>query len=509
MAYTSLYRKYRPSTFNTLFGQDHVVRCLVNQIVTGNIGHAYLFTGSRGTGKTSAAKIFARAINCLSPENGSPCGKCDVCLALSSPSSLDVVEIDAASNNGVDEIRELRENVKYPPVNGKFKVYIIDEVHMLSGSAFNALLKTLEEPPAHAVFILATTEVHKLPATILSRCMRFDFRLIADKELADNMARILAEEGREADSGAIRAIAEAGQGSVRDMLSAADMCLAYSTGRLTEADVLEVLGASDKSAVLSLIVKMLSGQTGEALVMGEDMLKNGRGVNMLVRDINAMLRDMLILKNNPKYDLMLGSDLTSTILATVANIESEALLGTLELFCRLDGELRYSVQPRILFDSTVARACMPRSDFSLNGLLNRVNALEKGGVAPAVVQTVVPTQPPVPEPQAKAEDKPSAMTMFGRVISGLRVKGMMALVAAASRMRSPKFDGEVLTVCCDDVADYRIISIPENKREIETCLKELWGSNIKFAIQEPKGSTDEADLNKIKILAESDVLKLL
>lgn len=505
MAYTSLYRKYRPQTFETLFGQDHVVRCLVNQVMTGNIGHAYLFTGSRGTGKTSTAKIFARAINCLSPENGSPCGKCAVCQALSGQNSLDVVEIDAASNNGVDEIRELRDNVKYPPVNGKYKVYIIDEVHMLTGSAFNALLKTLEEPPAHAVFILATTEVYKLPATILSRCMRFDFRLVSDAELAENMTRILNAEGRRAEPGAIRAIAEAGQGSVRDMLSAADMCMAYSTDVLTESDVLEVLGASDKSAVLDLIVKILRGDTGSALVSGENMLKGGRGVNMLVRDVNAMLRDMLILKSDKSYDLMMGTDLKNAVLSAIEKTETEVLLCVLELFCRLDGELRYSVQPRILFDATVARACMPRSDFSLNGLINRVSALEKGVVSTPVQQQVVPAV----QARASHEEKPSAMMLFGKVISALRARGMMALVAAASRMRSPKFDGDVLSVKCDDLADYRIICIPENKREIESCIKDIAGKTVTFEVLEPSGSTEEADLNKLKVLAESDVLKLL
>ena len=196
MAHISLYRKYRPDTFEGVFGQDHIVRTLKNQVKTGNVSHAYLFTGTRGTGKTSTARIFARAINCEHPVDGSPCGKCDCCKEAANPACLDILEIDAASNNGVDEIRDLREKVKYPPVTLKYKVYIIDEVHMLSTPACNALLKTLEEPPKHAVFILATTEVHKLPATILSRCMRFDFRLVSAELLAKNLADIFDKEGR-------------------------------------------------------------------------------------------------------------------------------------------------------------------------------------------------------------------------------------------------------------------------------------------------------------------------
>ena len=240
MAYQALYRKFRPSGFKGLVGQDHIVRTLTNQIETGRVGHAYLFCGTRGTGKTSTAKIFAKAINCLSPVDGSPCGTCEVCKALSDPSSLDILEMDAASNNKVENVREIREKIQYPPVSGKYKVYIIDEVHMLTTEAFNALLKTLEEPPKHAVFILATTESHKLPATILSRCMRFDFRLVPTKEIARLVASIYDEVGKEYDKDAVMAIARSGNGSVRDALSIADICVSYRDSKLTYNDVLEV-----------------------------------------------------------------------------------------------------------------------------------------------------------------------------------------------------------------------------------------------------------------------------
>lgn len=211
MAYQALYRTFRPSTLDGLVRQEHIVKILANQIETGRVGHAYLFCGPRGTGKTSTAKIFAKAINCLHPVNGSPCGKCEVCKALADPANLDISEIDAASNNSVNEMRDLREKVQYPPVSARFKVYIIDEVHMLSDSAFNALLKTLEEPPKHAVFILATTEPHKLPATILSRCMRFDFKLIPQEDIEEHLKKILQEIGKEYEDEAVSAIARAGQ----------------------------------------------------------------------------------------------------------------------------------------------------------------------------------------------------------------------------------------------------------------------------------------------------------
>ena len=233
MAYLALYRRFRPSGFDSLVGQDHVVRTLVNQIKTDKVGHAYLFCGARGTGKTSAAKIFARAINCLSPVNGSPCGKCEVCKALADGANLDIVEMDAASNNKVENVREIRDKIQYPPVSGRYKVYIIDEVHMLTTEAFNALLKTLEEPPKHAVFILATTEVHKLPSTILSRCMRFDFRLIPTAQIAEHIAKIYREIGKDFEPAAVQEIARAGAGSIRDALSVADICVSYREGKLT------------------------------------------------------------------------------------------------------------------------------------------------------------------------------------------------------------------------------------------------------------------------------------
>ena len=238
MKYVALYRKYRPTTFDEVIGQDHIINTLRNQILQDKVSHAYLFTGTRGTGKTSTAKIFARAVNCPNSKqhNGNPCGDCVVCNTQGA-ANLDIIEMDAASNNGVDYARDIREKVQYPPVNGRYKVYIIDEVHMLSVGAFNALLKTLEEPPAHALFILCTTEVHKIPATILSRCMRFDFRLVPTPVLMNHVCKIYDAEGKQYTREAAQAIAQAGEGSVRDCVSIADRCYSVSTGKLTYDDV--------------------------------------------------------------------------------------------------------------------------------------------------------------------------------------------------------------------------------------------------------------------------------
>ena len=296
MAYLALYRKYRPTTFEGLIGQEHIVKTLVNQIKSERLGHAYLFTGTRGTGKTSAAKIFAKAINCLNPVNGSPCGKCESCMALNDPSNIDVVEIDAASNNGVNEIRDLREKVQYPPVSCKYKVYIVDEVHMLTGAAFNALLKTLEEPPKHAVFILATTEVHKIPATILSRCMRFDFRLISTEKIAKLISNIYDEQGKAYEKEAVFALAKAGDGSIRDALSIADIAISYNADKLTYDDVMEILGSSNAQLLTAFVKETLSSNTGKVLDIIDQLASLGKSMGVLTKDVCAMIRDLLVVK---------------------------------------------------------------------------------------------------------------------------------------------------------------------------------------------------------------------
>lgn len=253
MSYTALYRKFRPNTFASVIGQEHIIKTIKNQILTNRVSHAYLFCGTRGTGKTSTAKIFARAINCLSPKNGNPCNHCELCTAALENRSMNVIEIDAASNNGVDNIREIREEVKYPPTQGYYKVYIIDEVHMLSSGAFNALLKTLEEPPAHIVFILATTDPQKVPATILSRCQRFDFHRITTEEITQTLLNYMKTENIDVEEQALHYIARLGDGSMRDALSILDQCIAfYSDETLTLDKVLDVVGAVDNSILFSM-----------------------------------------------------------------------------------------------------------------------------------------------------------------------------------------------------------------------------------------------------------------
>lgn len=355
--YLALYRKYRPQNFNEVVGQEHIVKTLINQIKYDKISHAYLFTGSRGTGKTSIAKIFARAINCNNLQDGSPCGECEVCKSLEG-TNIDVLEIDAASNNGVDEIRDLREKVKYPPVVGKYKVYIIDEVHMLSISAFNALLKTLEEPPAQTVFILATTEVHKLPATILSRCLRFDFRLLSLEDLTNHLKNILTKENVKFEDSAVNVIARAGEGSVRDTLSIADRCVSFAGGELTYQKVIDVLGISQRETLIKMTDLILNKQIGEALKEIDVVLSSGKSPLVFSNDLISYFRDLLLiysLKEKAREIVVVKDDIYNSMKAQAVNENYVEILKAIEVLSSVEQDLRYSAQPRIVLETAIIK----------------------------------------------------------------------------------------------------------------------------------------------------------
>ncbi|MBR4745480.1 MAG: DNA polymerase III subunit gamma/tau [Clostridia bacterium] len=351
MEYQALYRKYRPATWQEVVGQKHITTALTNQIKHDTISHAYLFCGTRGTGKTSIARIFAKSINCEHPQNGSPCGKCDVCKALSDPNNLDIIEIDAASNNRVDEIRELREKVKYPPIHGKYKVYIIDEVHMLTDSAFNALLKTLEEPPTYVVFILGTTEVQKLPATILSRCLRFDFKLISQEELEGLLEKVFKDSGIAYEKEAVSLIARLGEGSARDTLSIADMCVAYTDRNVTYKAVVEAVGATDKKVLHTLASHLLAGDVTNLLQVVDDIAKSGKNLSQLAKDLAAYFRDVAVVKTCDNYvDILKLPMADIEELKALAKYDINMVLGVLKKLSGLEQEFRYTQNPRALLE---------------------------------------------------------------------------------------------------------------------------------------------------------------
>lgn len=400
MAYLAFYRMFRPDTLDKVVRQEHIIKILKNQIESGKIGHAYLFCGPRGTGKTSVAKIFARAINCEHPQNGSPCGKCATCLALKNGANLDISEIDAASNNGVDEMRDLREKVQYPPVAGRYKVYIIDEVHMLTASAFNAVLKTLEEPPAHAVFILATTEPQKIPATILSRCMRFDFKLIPQHDLEGLLKDILNKIGKEYEEEAVATIARAGAGSARDTLSIADMCVSYSAGKLTYADVNAVLGSADFYKIAEVVKMLLTDNSGGALSAAEEVFSGGKSAGVFVKDILAFLNNVAVAKmcKNAEQILNLPQEMFSAV-QDIARADGHKILRATEIFVKAEGDMRYAADARVVLETAILRCTLPQADYNIDSLIARVNALENKINS----GNFVTVQPSAAAPAAQAE----------------------------------------------------------------------------------------------------------
>lgn len=384
MAYQALYRKWRPRSFDEVKGQDAIVRTLKNQINTGRVSHAYLFTGTRGTGKTSVAKIFAKAVNCEHPVDGSPCGECAICKAIDDGSSMNVIEIDAASNNGVDNIREIRDEVQYSPTEGKYKVYIIDEVHMLSPGAFNALLKTLEEPPEYVIFILATTEVQKIPITILSRCQRYDFHRITADIIADRLSELMVQEGRNVEEKAIRYVAKAADGSMRDALSLLDQCLAFYMGTdLKYENVLDVLGAVDTSVYTKMLHYCYAYDTAEVLKLLDDVLMTGRELPQFVADFIWYLRNILIVDTTADESKLedvidMSADNLEQLKKDAKEADIDTILRYIRVLSNLETQLKVTTQKRVAVEVALIKCTRPAMEQAktLEDLNGRVIDLE-------------------------------------------------------------------------------------------------------------------------------------
>ena len=411
----ALYRVYRPKTFEDVVGQEHIVKTLKNQIKNNNIGHAYLFSGTRGTGKTSTAKIFARAVNCLNPINEEPCNECEICIDTLNDNIMDIVEIDAASNNSVDDIRELRESVKYTPSKAKYKVYIIDEVHMLSQGAFNALLKTLEEPPSYVIFILATTEPHKIPATILSRCQRFDFKRVSSKDIADRMSYICEKENIQAEDKALSLIARNSQGALRDALSILDQCMSFGNDKIEYNDVIELLGTVNIDELFQLSQSIIDEDTKKSLQILNEFIIWGKDIRNLINDLIDHFRNLMVCKVSKDLDeiISLPEESIERLKEQSKTININDLIRILNILSETQDSMKSSSNTRILAEVTMMKIAQPMFDESKEALIKRIENLEKiiesGNIKVDTVQNeseinTVPQRVQVDEPQERKED---------------------------------------------------------------------------------------------------------
>ena len=512
MSYTALYRKFRPDIFEDVKGQDHIVTTLRNQIKADRIGHAYLFTGTRGTGKTTIAKLFAKSVNCEHPENGSPCGQCRSCQTIASGASMNVIEIDAASNNGVDNIREIIDEVSYSPVEGKYKVYIIDEVHMLSIGAFNALLKTLEEPPSYVIFILATTEVHKLPITILSRCQRYDFKRITIETIAGRLRDLMEKEQVAVEERALKYIAKTADGSMRDALSLLDQCIAFHFGEeLTYDKVLDVLGAVDTEVFARLLEHIQARDITACIALLEEVVMQGRELAQFVTDITWYLRNLLLVKTsdgNIEDVIDMSSDNLARLKTEADGMDAEEIMRQIRIFSELSGQIKYATQKRILIEMTLIKLCRPAMETSNDAVVARVKDLEekieKGVVqtAPAAIQS---TQPPA-DAAAPMPELPRAIPDDIRQI----VSGWHGIVAETSQPLKTHLknahlslggDNRLLIVVGDGVA-YDYLRDEENQRHVENMISNFVQKEVSVQIQNlaPGRQFEESYVDLAKVI---------
>ena len=497
MSYTALYRKFRPDSFQDVKGQDAIVRTLKNQIRAQRIGHAYLFCGTRGTGKTTVAKILAKAVNCEHPIDGNPCNECETCKAIAAGNSMNVIEIDAASNNGVDNIREIREEVAYSPTSGKYKVYIIDEVHMLSIGAFNALLKTLEEPPSYVIFILATTEAHKIPITILSRCQRYDFKRIARTTIVDRLRELMDEEQVEVEDKALRYIAKKGDGSMRDALSLLDQCIAFYLGeKLTYEHVLDVLGAVDTDEFSKLLREVLDGDVTQVILHLENMIMQGRDLTQLVNDFTWYLRNLLLVKTSGdscEEVIDISSENLARLKEEAQQIEVDAIMRDIRCFSELSGRIRYAGQKRVLIEMALIRLCRPEMETNEDTLLERIRKLEQtveqiesGSIAIAAAPTgqpAVQAAAPVRRaelPKAVPEEIKEIVAKWPRVAGSAQQPMKSYLKNARLSLGG---DNRLLLVVEDGLASDYFTKEPANKGALEQLLAELTGKQIEVEVR--------------------------
>ena len=499
MSYTALYRKFRPATFSDVKGQDHIVTTLKNQIYANRIGHAYLFTGTRGTGKTSIAKILAKTVNCEQQTPDGPCGECRMCKAIAAGASMNVIEIDAASNNGVDNIREIVDEVSYSPAEGKYKVYIIDEVHMLSIGAFNALLKTLEEPPSYVIFILATTEVHKIPITILSRCQRYDFKRITIDTITVRLKELIDIEGVSVEEKALRYIAKTADGSFRDALSLLDQCIAFHLGNeLTYDKVLDVLGAVDTEVFSRLLRNVLDRNVLGCVELLQEIVMQGRELTQFVTDFTWYLRNLMLVKSSDNLEdvIDMSSDNLARLKEEAKMIETDQIMRYIRIFSDLSGQIKYAAQKRILVEIALIKLCKPGMETHKDSLLDRIREMEEkveSGVVIAAADaqalqrvTTAPSEmntpgKPRPEiPKAIPEDVQKIVSNWPSIAGKADLPMKVYLKSARLSLGG---DNQLVMVLEDGIASDYFRQHPENKELLEQIIAESAGKMIEVTIQ--------------------------
>lgn len=527
MSYTALYRKWRPDTFPEVKGQEHIVTTLKNQLVHDRIGHAYLFCGTRGTGKTTVAKLFAKAVNCENPQaDGSPCNCCSMCQSITQGTSMNVIEIDAASNNGVDNIREIRDEVQYSPTEGKYKVYIIDEVHMLSIGAFNALLKTLEEPPAYVIFILATTESHKIPITILSRCQKYDFHRISIETIADRLGDLLNREQVAYEDRAVHYIAKAADGSMRDGLSLLDQCIAFLLGEpLTYDKVLEILGAVDIEIFDEMLGYIWKSDVIAAIDLLDKLMWQGRDLMQFVTDFIWYLRNLLLVKSSEagidKIDV--SSEHRELMLSKARTVSDEALMRYIRIFSEVSSSMRYASQKRVVLEIAVMKLCKPQTEKNYEDIIERLRQIEEklaagimpvsqSGTAGPSAQNSIESE--VVSGQVEAFDiegalerelPPADAAKVREVSSGwsavkAKVGNPMSLYLQDAQLNLGE-DGKSLILMYPnpEVYGYMYFSKKENLEQLQSAVGEVTGVSIPFQCQYRSGAVKNINVHNYNL----------
>ncbi len=522
MAYTALYRKFRPLTFSEFVGQEHITRTLKNQIIAGRVGHAYLFNGGRGTGKTSAAKVLSRAVNCLNPKDGEPCNECEICKEILNGSLTDVVEMDAASNNSVEDIRQIREEVNFLPTKAKYRVYIIDEVHMLSTGAFNALLKTLEEPPEHVKFILATTEPQKLPATILSRCQRFDFKKISNEDIKKRLKIITDEIGVTISEEALNTISILSEGAMRDGISILERCIQDGDSEITNEKIKELVGIPKFEYIYKISESLIEKDSEKALEVTEEVIKEGKDLYNFLWEIIKYIKDILVFKSKGKLELY-SKDELQKIEELSQKTSKEKLFYLIKELSEMESNIKWSTQKTIMFQAGIIKLTVDKIDYD-EDLEKRINKLEekieKGDIKVSNTQTsptVSFSQSSVEPQNKKAEVKPKSPSQtisnlkseeyWPKVISNLKAKGKISIFTNLMNTKAVELNDLQLGIVGLTGFGKTVIEQPENKMEIEKAIAQEAGKTMQIKAEEiqnikPKNSPNNDFGIPINIIEE-------